>query len=356
MIGVDWEITKRCNETCSFCLNASGPTEADVLSTAGCLRIIDELVELGVFHMVITGGEPFVRDDLPEILEYAARKNLIWTITTNGSLLSRGLLERLAPLRAHFRSLQVSLHSLDSATYDRYRIGRREHAATQQGIQDAVALGFSTTVICLFNGKNAEEVLSVYDWCASVGVYGFISSTIKRSGRAQVDYEGFRSELGGWMDLLQALFNRADSRGNPKILISEPPLLQKYANKKLSTSLLKYSCPAGKETFMIKGNGDVYACLFISHDCTGRVESEKMVAGNIREASLSQLLRAPTMQAFNANVDSATTFYGVLDTKCSGCGEKRSGSCRPCQLGLSSCHDTVRVMTDILKPPQLMRP
>lgn len=347
-ISVDWEITKRCNETCSFCLNASGPDEPDILSTNECYRIIDQLVDIGVFHMVITGGEPFIRPDIQKIFSYAASKNLIWTVTTNGSLLNHDVLTTLIPIRAHFRSLQISLHSLDKATYERYKISPNELENTKNGIIAASQLGFTTTVICLFNGQNENEVLEVYDWCTKHGIYGFISSSIKSSGRAKNDYSSFRSDTEKWMSFLERLFSASRGNGKPTLLISEPPLIQEYINKKLKTGLLPYSCPAGTETFMIKGNGDVYPCPFISHDCTGNVESNNYCAGNVRSLSLKEMLNGKIFNAFNTNVDSATTYFGVKDVKCSGCGKKGNGQCRPCQLGVSDCHDSVRAVTDVI--------
>jgi len=348
MIGADWEITKRCNQRCSFCLNSSGPEHKDLLSTSECMLIIDQFVELGVFHLVITGGEPFIREDIVEILQYAASKNLIWTITTNGSALSDKLIERLMPLRSHFRSVQVSLHSLNSETYASYGIQSSDLLTTKENIKKLVKSGFTTTVICLFNGENSREVLDVYSWCKEQGVYGFISSQIKPSGRATETFSRLKSSKQKWINILKDLYQAHSNHGGPEILISEPSLFQKYANNKLSSSIIKYSCPAGSDTLMIKGNGDVYPCPFISEDCTGSVMSAEFKAGNIAEASLSSMLSTPAFLRFNKNVMDAQLYNGGVDKKCKSCGEFKKEICRPCQLAESDCHESVRATTDFV--------
>ncbi|MFM0420019.1 radical SAM protein [Paraburkholderia aromaticivorans] len=349
MIGADWEITKRCNQRCSFCLNNSGPEHRDILTTDDCFRIVDQLVEIGVFHVVITGGEPFVRPDIAEVLIYAASKNLIWTVTSNGSALTDSLIDKLSPIRSHFRSIQISLHALDAVTYEGYEISPTDLAASKANIIKLVKAGFVTTVICLFKGDNEAGVLEVYDWCSGHGVDGFISSQIKSSGRAIDSFSQFGSEKAKWIQLLSALYDKKNESVGPDLLISEPALFQKYANKRAGVDLIKYSCPAGTDTLMIKGNGDVYPCPFISEDCSGSIVAQEFRAGNIRESSLQQLMRTQAFARFNSNVESAQIFKGGVDQKCVSCGEHKAGNCRPCQLAKSDCHDSVRATTDFLR-------
>lgn len=348
MIGADWEITKRCNQRCSFCLNSSGPEHKDILSTSECKLIIDQLVELGVFHLVITGGEPFVREDIVSILHYAASKNLIWTVTTNGSALNDELIKELLPLRSNFRSVQVSLHGLSKKTYESYGITSKELSTTKENIQKLVKAGFTTTVICLFNGENSAEVLDVYSWCRDHGVYGFISSQIKPSGRAIESFSSLKSSKYKWISILKDLYLTRSRGGGPELLISEPALFQKYANRKLNSSIINYSCPAGTETLMIKSNGDVYPCPFISEDCTGSIVSAGFKAGNVKEVSLASMLTTPAFLRFNENVSDAQLYDGGTDSKCKSCGEFKKQVCRPCQLAISDCHESVRVTTDFV--------
>ncbi|MBN1981624.1 MAG: radical SAM protein, partial [Chitinivibrionales bacterium] len=81
------EITKRCNASCDYCYIKDNDSKD--LSTAEIKRIIDKLADAGILFLIFTGGDPFIRDDIIDILEYAVSKNF-WkmTIMTNGTLIN----------------------------------------------------------------------------------------------------------------------------------------------------------------------------------------------------------------------------------------------------------------------------
>lgn len=85
---VIWEITHQCNYGCSYCIFSCNNKKIDnELTTEECFHIIDELVKNGFKHLKITGGEPFIRKDIIDILRYASDK-LITDISTNASLIT----------------------------------------------------------------------------------------------------------------------------------------------------------------------------------------------------------------------------------------------------------------------------
>ena len=79
---MDLALTYRCNNDCSHCYNAR-PRDYPELDTASWKRIIDRLWELGVPHIVFTGGEPTLRNDLPELIAHAEGKGQITGLNTN---------------------------------------------------------------------------------------------------------------------------------------------------------------------------------------------------------------------------------------------------------------------------------
>jgi MoaA/NifB/PqqE/SkfB family radical SAM enzyme len=96
---VAWNLTKRCNLSCSHCYISAGPfqTAEAELTTAECRRVIDELVAVNPSPMLIlSGGEPLVRDDLGEIASYASGRGATVVVGTNGTTLNE---PRVAMLR-----------------------------------------------------------------------------------------------------------------------------------------------------------------------------------------------------------------------------------------------------------------
>ena len=91
------EITERCNYNCRHCFNAadSGAPSAE-LSLAEIGRVLDELRACGVQNVKLTGGEPTLRPDFPEIVRMIREKELyLYSVNTNGAFLTDELLERI---------------------------------------------------------------------------------------------------------------------------------------------------------------------------------------------------------------------------------------------------------------------
>ena len=117
-------LTYRCNAHCSFCMFTSqevsgGNLAAGELSTERIYSILDDLAALGTRRIMITGGEPTLREDLVDIVAHAIRHRIRTGIFTNGSLLSRPLAEAL--VTAGIDTICVSLDAADTALHDSLR-------------------------------------------------------------------------------------------------------------------------------------------------------------------------------------------------------------------------------------------
>src|SRR5437899_4053297 len=129
---VAWNLTKRCNLECAHCYIAAGPREsaATELDTAACLEIVDQLLAVNPAPLIIlSGGEPLLRQDLAEIAHYATVNGATVVVGTNGALLTD---ERIAALKqAGVQGLAVSVDSLRPSYHDNFRHGRGALAAVQ---------------------------------------------------------------------------------------------------------------------------------------------------------------------------------------------------------------------------------
>ncbi len=80
---MDLALTFRCQNDCVHCY-AGGPHETPELTTVQWKSVIDKLSEIGVFILTFTGGEPTLREDLPELLLYAQNKGMVTGLISNG--------------------------------------------------------------------------------------------------------------------------------------------------------------------------------------------------------------------------------------------------------------------------------
>ena len=109
---VAWNLTRRCNLECAHCYISAGPSETadSELSTEECLRIAGEILEVNPSPLfILSGGEPLLRNDLPEITRFASSRGATVVIGTNGTLLTD---EKIAELKdAGVSGVAVSVDS-----------------------------------------------------------------------------------------------------------------------------------------------------------------------------------------------------------------------------------------------------
>lgn len=115
-LKVLFELTYACNFNCIHCYNVCENKKE--LSTAGVKKILKQLQEKGTFHVGFTGGEPLLRKDIFEILDYAKRLGLRVTILTNGYLINAKIADKIASLGTNLNKVDISFLGADEKTFE----------------------------------------------------------------------------------------------------------------------------------------------------------------------------------------------------------------------------------------------
>src|SRR3954454_18824125 len=118
-ICLTWELTYACNLQCVHCLSSSGQRDPRELTTAEAKHVLDELRDLQVFYINIGGGEPMVRRDFFELLEYSIANGVGVKFSTNGAFIDAEKARRLAAME--YLDIQISLDGTDAVTNDAVR-------------------------------------------------------------------------------------------------------------------------------------------------------------------------------------------------------------------------------------------
>jgi cyclic pyranopterin phosphate synthase len=144
LLNLRISITQRCNNRCVYC-HREGEVQranrsAELLSVDEILRIAKVSVSLGIARIKLTGGEPLMRQDLPEIVAGIAALSGLrdLSLTTNGLLLGGGMAKKLRD--CGLRRVNISLPSLNPETYHKLTGGKLEDALV--GVKAAIAAGF----------------------------------------------------------------------------------------------------------------------------------------------------------------------------------------------------------------------
>ncbi|GAA1025780.1 hypothetical protein GCM10009557_01040 [Virgisporangium ochraceum] len=173
-----YEINKGCNFACEHCYLELRPFEG--LTAPDKLRLIDMLVDMGVFWFQITGGEPLIDPDFPATYERAHQAGMMIEILTNGSRLARPKLIDLFRQRRPHR-ITVSLYGASPATADRLTRTRGAFKNMQDGVRAARAAELPLQLTIIITRHNVDEVNAMRAFADDLGVpykeYGMISPT-----------------------------------------------------------------------------------------------------------------------------------------------------------------------------------
>src|ERR1700691_885438 len=138
-ICLTWELTYACNLSCVHCLSSSGRRDPRELSTEECKAVIDELERMQVFYVNIGGGEPTVRPDFWELVDYATAHHVGVKFSTNGVRIDAAVARKLGA--SDYVDVQISLDGATAEINDAVR-GQGSHAMAIRAMEHLAAAGF----------------------------------------------------------------------------------------------------------------------------------------------------------------------------------------------------------------------
>ena len=178
---VVWNLTKQCNLYCEHCYaGADCDAAPGELSTAEGKALLDDLAEYGVPVVLFSGGEPLVRDDLTDLVAYAADIGLRPVLSTNGTMITP---EKARALRdAGLKYAGVSVDGMPERN-DRFRGQEGAFDAAVRGIEACLDAGLKTGLRYTITERNAEDLEAVVDLLHDVGVDRFCFYHLDYGGR-----------------------------------------------------------------------------------------------------------------------------------------------------------------------------
>jgi radical SAM protein with 4Fe4S-binding SPASM domain len=254
-LRMDLAVTFKCQNNCVHCY-AGGPHETSELSTEQWKRVIDRVHEVGVFIVTFTGGEPTLRDDLPELLLYAQNKGVVTGLVTNGRRLKdKSYVETLEKSGLDF--VQVTLESHWAKVHDLMTGARGSWKETVEGIKNVVHSRIYTTTNSTLSRYNASDFLETVDFIKALGVAAFGCNSLIYSGKANQVSEEFALPVETLNELLPRIRDRAHELGL-KFLWYTPTQYCRFDPVKLGLGVK--SCTAANVNMCVGPNGDVYPC------------------------------------------------------------------------------------------------
>ena len=277
-----FQINLRCNSACGYCdlpLNV-GRYE---MTREEIQRVFSCLYRDGVRFVLVQGGEPLLRRDLPEILEDLSAIGLHLTLITNGTKLTPQLVEQLGRLPA---AISVSLDTLDRVKYRQIR-GADQLAQVLEGIALLQDFPHPKFLTCIVSDVNRAEVPEVVRFARGQGflpVVGAYHWNVGTYGRPDELLMYDRSSAA-------AVFN-----GLLDDELIPPGYLRKFVEDNVSwlRGQKLEPCDAGRYSIAIDASGNVSPCLAFPS------------VGNLLESSLSDILNGFDRKAIKVCSDNSS--------------------------------------------------
>ena len=254
-IRMDMALTFRCQNNCVHCY-AGGPHETSELSTEQWKEVINRLHQIGVFILTFTGGEPTLREDLPELLLYAQNQGMVTGLVTNGRRLrDKAYVETIEKSGLDF--VQVTLESHEPRIHDLMTATKESWKETLAGIRNAVQTQIYVTTNTTLSKYNAADFLETIGFLKELGIAAFGCNSLIYSGKASAISEEFALPLETLNELLPKVRNKANQLGL-KFLWYTPTQYCRFDPVKLGLGVK--SCSAAMINMCVGPNGDVYPC------------------------------------------------------------------------------------------------
>ncbi len=275
---ISWNTTKRCNLFCRHCYRESGP-QADTsgeLTTAEGLSLLKEIKAAGFHLLILSGGEPLLRDDIVELVAAAKAEGLIPAMGTNGVLLTPDLAKALAS--AGLRGIAISVDSLDPAYHDAFRGQSGAYAKTQAGIENALAAGLRVQINLTLTEQNQGEFDKMVSYYEQKGVHAIHPFFLVPTGRARSMGEE-ELKASAYFSMIRNILERQSSTALELKPTCAPQFMPMAKELGLAQRFTR-GCLAGTAYCCILPHGDVHVCPYLP-----------VAVGNVRQTPFSALWR-----------------------------------------------------------------
>jgi radical SAM protein with 4Fe4S-binding SPASM domain len=326
---MSWNVTRECNMKCSHCyINATEKKLDNELTTQEAKNLMDQICQVSKPLLILSGGEPLLRSDIFELIEYGSSKGLKIGLGSNGSLIDDDVAAKLKA--AGIATVSISLDSHIPAQHDEFRgvVGAWEKAvnACKALRKNNVLVQVNTTL----THENYDQIDDIMSLAEEIGVENFHLFFLVPTGRGTklTDISPQKYE-----DMITNTFAKV-SKHKLNVRPSCAPQFMRIA-KGMGLDMRQWvrGCLAGLYYCRIYPNGDVTPCPYLP-----------IKLGNVREKSFKEIW-------FNSPIFKALRDPNSLKGKCGAC-EYRTlcGGCRARAYGLSS--DFIDYCGDLHEPTE----
>lgn len=280
---VAWEVTRSCNLACIHCRASSGcgPYEGE-LSTDQCTNLLDEIAAVGKPIVILTGGEPLLRDDIYEISDYGDRLGLRMVLATNGTLVTESAAAGMK--KSGIKRVSVSIDGKDAQSHDAFRQVNGAFEGALKGIEAMKRASLEFQINTTITRLNMDQMTDIMDMAVKTGAAAHHIFLLVPTGRGK--------ELAGQSispeeyEMTLERFYEASLRCPIQLKATCAPHYYRILRQRgrgtgnegdgaeNTLHAMTRGCLGGSSFCFISHTGQVQPCGYLEMDC-GRIKEEK---------------------------------------------------------------------------------
>ncbi len=315
---VAWEVTRSCNLACVHCRASSvcGPYPGE-LDTAECLALLDRIASVGKPVVILTGGEPLLREDIFRIARRGTDKGLRMVLATNGTLVAEETAKKM--LDAGIQRVSISIDGVDAKRHDEFRRVPGAFAGALAGIENLKRAGMEFQINTTVTKANLGQVADILELAKGLGAVAHHIFLLVPTGRGR-EMSGQEISPEEYERILVWFYEESCRCSIQLKATCAPHYFRIYRQKKGSglkearyrpLHSMTRGCLGGSSFCFISHTGMVQPCGYLEVDC-----------GQVRERSFAEIWKSSPV--FN-DLRDLKKYRG----KCGRCGFIRvCGGCR----------------------------
>ena len=256
---VAWELTRNCNLNCVHCRAAAsqGPHEGELTLTE-CKKIVDQISAFASPTIILTGGEPLLREDIFDIIEYGTSRGLRLVMAINGTLLTEDKARGMK--KGGIKRVSLSLDGKNAESHDRFRgvRGSFDSVLRASEMLKGIELPFqiNTTVTRL----NVEDLEDIYNLVKTIGAMAWHIFLLVPVGRGK-GLKGEELTTKAYEDVLNWLYS-VEKKDELEMKVTCAPHYYRIVKKGGDTPK-SAGCLAGKSFMFISHRGMAQPCGYL---------------------------------------------------------------------------------------------
>lgn len=308
-----WETTAACNLKCIHCRASAVDFQSpDDLTTAESFHLLDEISSFAKPVIILSGGEPLVRDDIYDIASYGTSKGLRMCVATNGTQLTLENAQRLKS--SGVQRISVSIDGAYAESHDTFRRQSGAFAACLAGIENAKAAGIPFQINTTITKHNQEQIPAILEMAERLGAVALHIFLLVPTGCGKEIADEEMISPQEYEEILNWFYDKSKEVKIGLKATCAPHYFRIMRQRAAAEGIkitpethgfeaMTKGCLAGTGVCFISQRGDVYPCGYLP-----------LTAGNVRE------------QAFPEIWKHSELFQTLRDDS------KLEGKCGPCEF------------------------